>query len=85
MGGLTDRLLWRIYWFLFEWNLNAVKLKAVIIGAMIWIADSLFFTRLISSIGFGIFLGFIVLATSSRVFRPLSEQLTKISKPIKAR
>lgn len=35
MGGLTDRLLWQIYWFLFEWNLNAVKWKAVIIGAII--------------------------------------------------
>jgi len=28
MGGLTDRLLYRIYWFFFEWNLNAVKWKA---------------------------------------------------------
>jgi hypothetical protein len=62
MGGLTDRLLWRIYWVLFEWNLNAVKWKAVIVGATIWIADTLFFTGLISSIGVGIFLGFIVLA-----------------------
>lgn len=61
MGGLTDRLLYRIYWFLFEWNLNAVKWKAIIIVATIWIADTLFFTGLISSIGFGILLGFIAL------------------------
>jgi hypothetical protein len=61
MGGPTDRLTWRIYWFLFEWNLNAVKWKAIITIATIWIADTLFFTGLISDIWLVILLGFIAL------------------------
>lgn len=61
MGGLTNRLLWRIYWFLFEWNLNAVKWKAVVIITTIWVADTLFFTGLISRIWLGIFFGLIAL------------------------
>ncbi|WP_207587205.1 hypothetical protein [Halomontanus rarus] len=61
MGTETDRLFWWIYWFLFEWDLNAVKWKAGITIATIWIADTLFFTGLISSIWLGILLSFIVL------------------------
>lgn len=61
MGGLTDRQLWRIYWFLFKWNLSAVKWKAIITIATVWIADTLFFTGLISGIWLVMLLGFIAL------------------------
>jgi len=61
MGGLTDRLLYWIYWFLFEWNLNAVKWKAIITIAAIWIVDALFLTGLIGNIILAGFLGFIAL------------------------
>ena len=61
MGGLTDRLLYRIYWFLFEWNLNAVKWKAIFTVAVIWIVDTLFLTGLIGNIIVAGFLGFIAL------------------------
>lgn len=61
MGGLTDRLLYWIYWFLFEWNLNTVKWKAVIVGTTIWIVDTLFLTGLIRNIILAGFLGFIAL------------------------
>ena len=61
MGGLTDRLLYRIYWFLFEWNLNAVKWKAIITVAVIWIVDTLLLTGLIGNIILAVFLGIIAL------------------------
>ncbi|WP_336337400.1 hypothetical protein [Haloarcula brevis] len=61
MGGLTDQLLYRIYWFLFEWNLNAITWKAIITVAAIWIVDTLFLTGLIGNIIVVCFLGFIAL------------------------
>jgi hypothetical protein len=61
MGGLTDRLLYRIYWFLFEWNLNAVKWKAIFTVAVIWTVDTLFLTGLIGNIILAGFLGFTAL------------------------
>jgi len=39
MGGLTDGLLYRIHWFLFKWNLNAVKWKVILTVAVNWVAD----------------------------------------------
>ena len=61
MGGLTDRLIWWVYWLLIEWELRAIKWKVGIAIAVIWTADTLFFTGLISRILLAVLFGCIAL------------------------